>query len=114
MLKTGCQPRALRDLADDLRAEAPEVRRIGIDVHDHVVDVAVAPLSEAFDLPARRPPITGDLFAPEILWIERGDLDLVERSPDPRALLAQPAAREVDAGWARDDVPRVRVSRDEG
>src|SRR5205814_1391503 len=103
----------LSDIADDLRSEAPEVRRIGIDVHDHVVDVAFAPLPEAFDLEARRPCVTGDLLAAKVLWIERGDLDLIERSTDSVAFRAQPVAVDVDAGRARDHVPRVGVLRNE-
>ena len=39
-----------------------------------MVDVAVAPPFETFRLPARRPAVTGDLFAPKVLGIERGDL----------------------------------------
>src|SRR2546430_14829331 len=97
------------DGRDDLLAKASELGGAGVDVHDHVVDVAVAPPFETFRLPARRPAVTGDLFAPKVLGIERGDLDLLERTPDPLALRAESVTVQVDPGWARDHVPGIRV-----
>src|SRR5438309_1467314 len=101
------------DGRDDLLAKAPEVGGAGVAVHDHVVDAAVAPRSETFRLPARRPAVTGDLLAPKVLGIERGDLDLVERSPDPLALCAESVTVRVDPRRARDHVPGVGVPGDE-
>src|SRR2546430_12386601 len=55
-----------------------DVRWIGIDVHDHVVDFALAPPPETLDLEASRPCPTGDLLAAESLVQERLALELIE------------------------------------
>src|SRR2546430_488391 len=95
------------DGRDDLLAEAPEVGGAGVDIHYHVVDAAVAPGTQTVRLPARCPAVTGDLLAPKVLGIERGDLDLLERSPDPLALCAESVTVRVDPRRARDHVPGV-------
>jgi hypothetical protein len=74
-----------RDGRDHLGAEAPQVCGVGVDVHDDVVYPAVAPLPQTVGLEARRPPVPRDLLAPQVLRVERGDLDLVESAADPIA-----------------------------
>ena len=57
---------------------------------------AASPLPQSVDLPPGRPRVARDLLASKVFRIERGHLELVERSPDPVELGAQAITMDVD------------------